>query len=542
MQELTREDIVAAARMMGLAYTDAEAELAHARVSQMRESLAELRGLNLFSTHDPPASRYSPHAGPSTDAAPPRTILVPPAASAPGGADDLLWASISDLRGWMDSGAISPEEVLGAFRARLEKVNPVINAVVTDLGDHAASLLAALETRLPNPGPAGPVLPGIPWGAKDLLDTAGIGTTFGAEPYRARVAETDAWVVSRLRDAGALLLAKLSLGELAVNDVWFGGRTNNPWKPELGSSGSSAGSAAAVAAGAVPFAIGSETAGSIISPSTRCGVVGLRPTFGRVPRTGAMPLSWSFDKLGPIARTPRDTGIVLSAIAGFDPGDPWGVPNTFPTPQDVAILSDPRPLVRVGFHPDWFADREDESEGFDPPTALKRAVLAAVRRMAGVSMREVSLPDLPIRALSLLLSADAAAVFEELTLSGRDDLLAVQSADGWANTFRVARMLSAVDYVQLDRMRQKLVTAMAAMMEPLDCLIAPAYADGGRLLFATTATGHPSLTFPIGMREDGLPDSLTLWGKPWGEATLIRLAEEIQKEFSLGTARPNLGA
>ncbi len=540
MQELNREDIIAAARMMGLQYSGAEAELAQARVQQMRDTLAELRSSALFSLHDPPASRYHPHPAPVTDSAPPRTILFPPSAPGPSGTDDLVWASISDLRGWMDNGAVSAEEVLEAFEQRMERVNPTINAVVTRLGEHARSLLRALRARLPEPGPSAPVLSGIPWGAKDLLDTAGTLTTFGAEPYRNRVAESDAWVVSQLREAGALLLAKLSLGELAVNDVWFGGRTNNPWKPEVGSSGSSAGPASAVAAGAVPFALGSETAGSIISPSTRCGVVGLRPTFGRVPRTGAMPLSWSFDKLGPIARTPRDTGIVLSAIAGYDPGDPWGVPNTFPTTQDVAVLTSPEPRFRVGFHPDWFAEREDETDGFDPPTSLKRTVLGAVERMPGVSMREVSLPELPIRSLSLLLSADAAAVFEELTLSDRDDLLAVQSAEGWANTFRVARMLSAVDYVQLDRMRQKLVSAMAAMMEPVDCLIAPAYADGARLLFATTATGHPSLTFPIGLRKDGLPDSLTLWGKPWGEALLIRLAEEIQKDFSLGATRPLL--
>ncbi|MEO8055949.1 MAG: amidase, partial [Acidobacteriota bacterium] len=385
-------------------------------------------------------------------------------------------------------------------------------------------------------------LHGIPWGVKDLLDTKGIRTTWGAEPYKDRVPEADAFVVRRLHEAGAVLVAKLSLGALALNDVWFGGETKNPWAPEEGSGGSSAGPGAATAAGLVGFAIGSETEGSIIDPSMRCGVTGLRPTFGRVARTGAMTLSWSMDKLGPMARGVEDTLLVLAAISGTDPGDVSGIPSRLDFEADGPVAG-----LKVGYFPGWMKEATD----------VDRAALGTAR-LIGMTGVEVSLPDWPYGSLNTILFAEAAAAFEELTLSGGLDQLKMQVPDAWPNTFRQARFLSAVDYVQADRLRRKVAEEMARLFEKVDVLFVPSLRD--EMMTISNFTGHPSLTLPAGFvqvdqaRSDWAPDparplpkfspkrrvphGVTLVGRLFDEGTIGRAGLALERAFGVRGERP----
>jgi Asp-tRNA(Asn)/Glu-tRNA(Gln) amidotransferase A subunit family amidase len=537
-------DLRRAAHVFDLAFTAEEAQLATQFLKDAAHAVAARRRvfqppLDLY-----PATVYRPFPTPSGAQAEPGDLRKltewpnargesarrAPDSSPDTSADlDLLFLSLVDQLRLLRTGAVTPDRLLAAARRRLESVNSTINAVVT--------MIDAEASHVGSTGDEG-ALAGIPYGAKDLFDTAGVETTFGAEPFRGRIPERDATVVTRCRDAGAVLVAKLSLGELAMGDEWFGGRTNNPWNPEHGAGGSSAGSAAAVAAGALSFALGTETSGSIITPSMRCGVVGLRPTFGRVARTGAMPLSWSFDKIGPITRHPRDAGVVLSAIAGPDEGDPDSVANVFPSAADERILGDSAPHFTVGYMPRWFDTQGASRETAEGPSAVKQSVLTNLERDQRFTLRSVDVPALPYKNLAYLLLTDAAAVFEDLTLSGRVDLLAQQDAASWPNTFRAGHLLSAVEHVQLQRFRRHCISVVETLLSEVDMLIAPAYADQGDILVLTTATGHPSLTFPIGFTGDGMPDSLTLWGRPYDEARMIRAAEVIMESFNLQGARP----
>ena len=329
----------------------------------------------------------------------------------PSSDEAIAYSSVSRLSRWIESKALTSERLTGIYLDRLERFDPKLRCVITLTRDHALNQARQADEEIAAGHYRGP-LHGIPWGAKDLLDTANIPTTYGAEPYRKRVPKTNSTVAARLNAAGAVLVAKLSLGALALNDVWFGGQTMNPWLPEEGSSGSSAGPGAAVAAGLVAFAIGSETEGSIVSPSMRCGITGLRPTFGRVPRTGAMTLAWSLDKLGPMARSVEDTMLVLKAISGPDPGDLASVPRnlSFRAAAEVSGL-------RVGYFPAWMNQ--------PPATDVDRAALATVKKL-GMKPVEVSLPDWPYGSLNLILFAEAAAAFQELTLTRKVDQLKMQ--------------------------------------------------------------------------------------------------------------------
>jgi Asp-tRNA(Asn)/Glu-tRNA(Gln) amidotransferase A subunit family amidase len=387
-------------------------------------------------------------------------------------------------------------------------------------------------------------LHGIPWGAKDLLDTAGIPTTYGAEPFRHRVPARDAAVVQRLHDAGAVLVAKLSLGALALNDVWFGGQTMNPWLPQEGSGGSSAGPAAAVAAGLVGFAIGSETGGSIVDPSMRCGITGLRPTYGRVPRTGAMTLCWSLDKLGPMARAVEDTMLVLQAISGPDAGDLASLPSRLDFDSAAPVSG-----LRLGYFPAWMNQ--------NPATAVDRAALRRLQQL-GLSPQAVSIPDWPYGSLQLVLFAEAAAAFEELTLSHGIDQLKMQVPDAWPNIFREARFLSAVDFVQTDRFRRKVAEVMAGVFNQVDLLLVPSLRD--ETLTITNFTGHPSLTLRAGFvevrqaRSDWAPDpghplptfatprrvpyGVTLIGRLFDEGTIARVGLALERSLGVADERP----
>ncbi len=457
--------------------------------------------------------------------------------------EDIAFATVVQLAGWLRTRAITSERLTRIYLARLKRFNPTLQCVITLTEDHALRLARAADREIAAGQYRGP-LHGIPWGAKDLLDTAGIRTTWGAEPFRDRVPVKDAAVTRMLNDAGAVLVAKLSLGALALNDVWFGGETKNPWVLEEGSSGSSAGPGAAVAAGLVGFAIGSETQGSIVSPSMRCGVDGLRPTYGRVPRAGAMTLSWTCDKLGPMARGVEDTVLVLQAISGFDPEDPASVsrPLNFEGNASVAGL-------KVGYFPKWMNEA--------PATGVDRHALDVVRQLGMVPM-EVSLPDWPYDSLNIILFAESAAAFEQITLDGGIDTLRMQVPDAWPNTFRQARFLSAVDFVQADRMRRMVAHEMRRVMSEVDLLLVPSLRD--EVLVITNFTGHPSLTLRAGFveigeaRSDWAPDprkplpvfhpprrvpyGVSLVGRLFDEGTMVQAGIALEKAFGVGRARP----
>ncbi|HEV3150573.1 MAG TPA: amidase, partial [Acidobacteriaceae bacterium] len=400
--------------------------------------------------------------------------------------DDIAFANLTQLSRWIHARQLTSERLTTIYLERLERFNPSLRCVITLTKDHALEQARAADREISAGRYRGP-LHGIPWGAKDLLDTANIPTTYGAEPFRNRLPKTDATVVERLNEAGAVLVAKLSLGALALNDIWFGGQTMNPWLLEEGSSGSSAGPGAATSAGLVGFAIGSETGGSIVSPSMRCGVTGLRPTYGRVPRTGAMTLCWSLDKLGPMARSVEDTMLVLRAISGPDHDAPGGGDLTcVPSHLDYNALL-PVKGIRIGYIPAWLAQ--------PPATDVDRAAIDQVKRL-GMEPVPIALPDWPYDSLDLILFAEAAAAFEVLTLSHGPspnlDQLKAQVPDAWPNTFRQARFLSAVDFVQADRFRRKVAEQMVEIFKKVDMLLVPSLRD--EMLTLTNFTGHPSLT------------------------------------------------
>jgi len=492
-----------------------------------------------------PATRWDPMipgvpAGPASDrfvrsAASPATL--------PGRDEDIAFASVSVLSRWIETRALTSERLTRIYLDRIERFDPKLRCVITLTRDVALEQARRADAEIAAGKYRGP-LHGIPWGTKDLLDTKGIRTTWGAEPYRDRVPDADAAVVQRLHRAGAVLVAKLSLGALALNDVWFGGQTMNPWLPEEGSGGSSAGPGAATAAALVGFAIGSETEGSIVDPAMRCGVTGLRPTFGRVPRTGAMTLCWSLDKLGPMARGVEDTFLVLAAISGPDPGDLSSVPSRLDFDAAGPVKG-----LKVGFFPAWMNE--------SPATEVDRASLETVRRL-GMIPAEVSLPDWPYGSLNTILFAEAAAAFEELTLSRGVDQLKMQVSDGWPNTFRQSRFLSAVDFVQADRLRRKVAQEMARLFEKVDLLLVPALRD--EILTITNFTGHPALTLPAGFvevsqaRSDWAPDpvhplptfatkrrvpqGVTLVGRLFAEGTLGSAGIALERAFGVAGKRP----
>ncbi|MGC2639524.1 MAG: amidase, partial [Acidobacteriaceae bacterium] len=400
----------------------------------------------------------------------------------------IAYAPVWKLSRWIEQRRLTSVRLTQIYLDRLRRFNQQLRCVITLTPEHALEQARRADAEIAAGHYRGP-LQGIPWGGKDLLDTAGIATTWGAEPFRNRIPAKDCTVVERLNAAGAVLVAKLSMGALALNDIWFGGQTMNPWNLDEGSSGSSAGPGAATAAGLVGFSVGSETGGSIVGPSMRCGVTGLRPTFGRVPRTGAMTLCWSLDKLGPMTRGVEDTLLVLQAITGPDPGDTDSVPSRLDFDGSTSGVAKVRGL-RVGYFPKWMHE--------DPATEVDRAALKTIGQV-GMNPVEVSLPDWPYDSLEIILFAEAAAAFEELTLSRQLDELKMQTPDAWPNSFRQARFLSAVDFVQADRFRRKVANEMARIFESVDLLLVPSLRD--EMLTLTNFTGHPSLTLRAGFVE-----------------------------------------
>ena len=492
-----------------------------------------------------PASRFDPAlAGAAVGPAQSRFVRSAGAAGAlPSRDEDIAFSRLPALSRWVESRALSSERLTRIYLERLERFQPKLNCTITLTRELALEQARRADGEIAAGRYRGP-LHGIPWGAKDLVDTAGIATTYGAEPFRDRIPTKDAAVVERLHRAGAVLVAKLSLGALALNDIWFGGQTNNPWLLEEGASGSSAGPGAATAAGCVAFALASETGGSIIAPAMRCGVVGLRPTYGRVPRTGAMTLCWSLDKLGPMARGVEDTLFVLQALSGADPGDVASVSRPLDFDSGAAVQG-----LRVGYLPKWMSA--------PPATDVDRAALDAVRRLGLVPV-EVELPDWPYGSLNTILFAEAAAAFEELTLGRGLDQLKMQVPDAWPNIFRQSRFLSAVDFVQADRFRRLVAQEMARVFGTVDLLLVPSLRD--EMLTISNQTGHPSLTLRAGFvevaqaRSDWAPDpahplpkfspprrvphGITLIGRLFDEALLGRVGIALERAFGVADERP----
>jgi Asp-tRNA(Asn)/Glu-tRNA(Gln) amidotransferase A subunit family amidase len=421
------------------------------------------------------------------------------------------------------------------YLARLKRYDPVLRCVISLTEDRAFKRAHAADAEIARGHYRGP-LHGIPWGAKDLLAVRGYKTTWGAGPFKDQVIDTDATVVQRLDDAGAILVAKLTLGELAQGDIWFDATTKNPWKVDQGSSGSSAGPASATAAGLVGFSIGSETLGSISSPSTRCGTTGLRPTFGRVPRTGAMALSWTMDKLGPICRSVEDCAIVLDAIYGPDGKDT----SVIAAPYHWNAHLSPRKL-RVGYVKAAFdtplTDPTDPKRTLHGTKPFDDAALVVFKRL-GINLMPVDLPDLPYDAMRIILSAEAAASFDELTRSDRDKLLVQQGKFDWPNSFRTSRFIPAVDYVNANRLRSVAIQKWDDLMNTVDVIVTPTGAANLSQLVATNLTGHPAVILPNGFRDDGTPVSLTFLGGLFEEAKVLAVARAYQEATGFHLKHP----
>jgi Asp-tRNA(Asn)/Glu-tRNA(Gln) amidotransferase A subunit family amidase len=546
--EVSASTFAEAEKLMQVTMTQAERQQA---ADSWRRSLAPYlerragpRKVSLAAT-DAPATLWNPML-PGVPEVATRDRFVqsaPNSAPVPSSDDAIAFARVTQLSRWIETKALTSERLTAIYLARIAALDPKIRSVITVTRDHALARARAADAEIATGRYRGP-LHGIPYGVKDLLDTKGIATTYGAEPFRNRVPTADSAVVRRLDEAGAVLVAKLSLGALALNDIWFGGQTMNPWLLEEGASGSSAGPGAATAAGLVAFSIGSETGGSIVAPAMRCGVTGLRPTFGRVPRTGAMTLCWSLDKLGPMTRSVEDAMLVLAAISGPDPGDASSVASHLDFDAQASVTG-----IRVGYVPQWMKE--------SPATDVDRAALETITKL-GMTLKEVVLPDWPYTSLMPILFAEGAASFEELALNNQLGTLKVQVKDAWPNLFRQARFLSAVDFVQADRLRRKVALEMARVFKDVDVLIVPSLRD--EQLTITNFTGHPSLTLRAGFvevaeaRSDWAPDpahplptfnpprrvphGITIVGRLFDDGLVGQVGLALERAFGVAGERP----
>jgi len=531
--------LAAGERLFGIQYTDAER-------SQMLDNLADQIGSAVrrravkLSNSLAPATVFNPRLPGFMMPAQSRMNIPRTAPPLPSNDEDIVFASVGHLSAWIAGGQLTSLQLTQMYLDRVRRHDPALLSFATVTEKLALAQAERADTLLAGGTWLGP-LHGIPYAAKDILDTAGITTGWGAEPFANRIPDTDAEVVRRLTAAGGVLLGKTSVGALAFGDIWYGGQTRNPWNTEEGSRGSSAGSAAATAAGLAAFAIGTETLGSIVAPCARCGTVGLRPTFGRVSRAGAMSLCWSLDKIGPICRAVDDAALVLAAINGFDPADVSSIEATFGWDATRTPAG-----MRVGFVGSDFTD------------GLELAMLDAVRDL-DVATIPIELPDLPYDALRYILFAEAAAAFEELTLENTDDMLARQDPGAWPNSFRKARFLSAVDHIQLDRLRREVMKVMDETLRKVDVILAPAIT--GKMTLIGNMTGHPCLTIRAGFTQqrarempayldaeikekDGpvctVPYGITIVAPLFDEAAALTLGRALETALGVSDRRPRL--
>ncbi|WP_420155112.1 amidase [Siphonobacter sp.] len=518
-----------AEKLLGLDFTAAEADSMRGELLSKRQSYERMRKVELRNDVAP-ALYFNP--------LPPNFVFetqtlpfkVAPAGKikVPNNRDELAWYSVRELAELLRTRQLTSVELTRFFLERLKKYDVHLHCVVTLTETLALQQAAQADAEI-KAGKYRGLLHGIPYGAKDLLAQKGYPTTWGSAAYKDQQFAYNATVIERLEKAGAVLCAKLTLGELAMGDVWFGGKTRNPWNLNRGSSGSSAGSASAVAAGLLPFAIGSETLGSIVSPSSECGTTGLRPSFGRVPRTGAMTLSWSMDKLGPLARTVEDCAIVFNAIQGPDQNDYTIVKAPFNYDGTQTSLKG----LKIGYLPTAF-DR-------NYPTKTQDSLTLATLRSLGAELVPMQLPEYPVSDMALLLTVEGASAFDDLTTRNRDDLLVQQHKNAWPNYFRASRFVPAVEYLRANRLRTKLIAAMQEKIKGLDVYLTPAF--GNPNLTLTNLTGHPCVVLPNGFRsEQGVqrPTSITFMGSLFGEAKLLQVAKAYQQATNWHRQHPKL--
>ena len=552
-ERITERTLAEAEKLFGIAFTESErrqilggpvetaedgffanqiASLKHRREQVLPNSLA-------------PATSFDPRLpgidyGTQSDNV---ALLPEEIAPIPDDSELIAFASVKEQARWLTTGQISSRALTDLYLERIEKYGEQLQCFVT-VTPEIARAQADQADRERATGQVRGALHGIPYGVKDLLDTEGVATTWGAMPFKDRVAESDGAVVRRLQNAGAVMLGKTTLGALAWGDVWFGGETRNPWNPKEGSSGSSAGSGSATAAGLCSFSIGTETLGSIVSPSDRNGLAGLRPTFGRVSRVGAMALCWSLDKIGPMCRYVEDNALVLAALNGFDENDAGSINMGFEYDgrQSVADMT-------IGYDPTWF-------DGDDVHSADRDALDAA--RQLGAQIIELTLPELPIDEIMAPLGVESAAAFEALTLSGEDDNLRRQINNAWPNSFRQSRYFSAVDYVQADRLRRRVMQVAHEFFSGADVIVGPSF--GNPMLRLTNFTGQPCLALRAGFEEitprplfdhpendsdetlHRIPRSVSLWSNLFQEGKLIRVGRALEDAMGVSRERPPLGA
>lgn len=573
-QPITQEMIDQAAALAGVAITPDQAKMMLDGLNEQRSAYTEIRKLHMPNSVAPAYvfDPLPPGASVNTKREPP--VYSHTVATMPRNLEDVAFDTVPQLADLVRRRKVSSLDLTRMYLARLKRYDPLLHFVITLTEDRALAQAREADREIAAGKHRGP-LHGLPWGAKDLLAAKGYPTTWGAGGFEHQVIDQDATVVKRLDDAGAVLVAKLTLGALAMGDWWFGGRTRNPWNPKQGSSGSSAGPASATSAGCVAFSIGSETLGSISSPSTRCGVTGLRPTFGFVPRTGAMALSWTMDKLGPICRGVEDCAIVLEAIYGPD-GHDLSVRNA--AFNWNANLDWKR--LRVGYFTKGFEpekppakatqhltpEQQKKHEEHERRAAAQRArvaydqkydlaALARLRSM-GVNLIPLDLPNLPYDAMVPLLTAEAAAAFDELTMTGRDRLLTRQGPQDWPNDFRIARFYPAVEYIQANRARSLAIQQVSALFQKVDIIVA---ATNSEQLVVTNLTGHPACIVPNGLRgpdappppavdtgnEDniggpGTPVSITFLANHYHDAKLCAFARAYQQATGFQKLHPKL--
>ncbi|MBL9149870.1 MAG: amidase [Phycisphaerae bacterium] len=518
------ETIAAAERVIGVEFTAEERAQLLRTIEEHRELVSALRAAGPLPNELSPMTTFRARLPGRpvtrvTTGRPTRTVVDPPAL--PSSDADIAFAPLTTLAGWIERRALTSERLTSIYLARLERLNPTLLCAITITRDRAMADARRADAEIASGHYRGP-LHGIPYGLKDIIDTKGIATTRGAEPWRDRVPDRDAVVTARLAEAGAVLVAKTAVGALAYGDIWFGGTCKSPWNASKGSSGSSAGSASGVSAGLFGFAIGTETLGSIVSPCERCGAAGLRPTFGRVARTGAMALVWTMDKIGPICRSIADTALVLDVINGADDGDPSSVSEAFEWSPEPSVRG-----LRVGVDPRWLRD--------DPYAATTKAAVEAARA-EGCEIVDLASPDIDARPALIPLYAEAAAAFDELTRANLDDQLSWQADEAWPNTFRRSHFLSATDLVHADRLRRRLCESMHAHFERVDCVLAPPF--GGGMLVLTNSSGHPCAIFRAGFDANNQPRSMTVMGRLFDEGTILRVATALERRLGAAERRP----
>lgn len=587
---ITQQMIDDAAALAGITVTPEQVKLMLDGLNDQRKGYDAIRKLHLPNSVAPAYvfDPLPPGESVNTDRRPP--VYSHTVATMPANLEDVAFYSVPELADLVRSRKVSSLDLTQMYLARLKRYDPLLHFNITLTEERALAQAREADSEIVAGKYRGP-LHGLPWGAKDLLAVKGYPTTWGAGGYEHQTIDQDATVVKRLDAAGAVLVAKLTLGALAMGDKWYGGRTRNPWNPKQGSSGSSAGPASATAAGCVAFSIGSETLGSISSPSTRCGCSGLRPTFGFVPRTGAMALSWTMDKLGPICRAVEDCAMVLTAIYGPDGRDlsvrdaafNWNAdldwkslrvgyiasefePDKTSTPSTAPLLGPPpQSKPKQAETPEEKKNREEharQAETYRARRAYDRkydlAALDKLRSM-GVHLVSLSLPDLPYDSMVPLLTAEAAAAFDDLTLSGRDKLLTEQGIEDWPNQFRIARFYPAVEYIQANRARSLAIRQVSALFKQVDVIVA---ASNSEQLVVTNLTGHPACIVPNGFRgpdapipppgvdtgdDDqiggpGTPVSITFLGSHYQDAKLCAFARAYQDATGFQKLHPKLGS